>query len=322
MDTIRWGIIGCGAVTEVKSGPGLQKAKGSELVAVMRRNGEKAADYARRHKVPRWYDDADALIADPEVDAVYIATPPDSHMQYVLKVAEAGKPVYCEKPLGRNLGESSKMVAFCKERDIPLFCAYYRRAMPKYLQVEQLLSRQAIGEIRFVDLLMYQTIKEDDRNPSWRVQPEISGGGRFLDVGSHALDLLDWLLGPIAKASGIASNQSKTNSADDIVSGSWIHETGIHGTGTWCFNAFKDEDTVTLFGSEGRLTFSVLDVAAPIVLETANGYRTIEVPDPPAHVAQPLIQTVTDQLRGIGTCPSTGETALRTDRAMEWLQGK
>lgn len=322
MDRIRWGIIGCGSVTEVKSGPGFQKAEGSSLVAVMRRDGRKAEDYARRHGVPRWYDDADSLIADPEVDAVYVATPPAFHREYTIRAAEAGKPVYCEKPLGRNLAESREMVAFCRERGVPLLCAYYRRALPKYLLVDKLLKEGTIGKVRFVDLLMYQSVKEEDRNGSWRVDPEISGGGRFLDVGSHSLDLLDWLLTPIAQASGRATNQSATYRAEDMVSGSWIHQNGVHGTGSWCFNTFKDEDSVTIFGSEGRLSFSVLDVAAPIVVETAAGVRSIAVPPPPEHVAQMLIQTVVDQLRGIGTCPSTGESALRTDWVMERLQGR
>jgi predicted dehydrogenase len=92
VESVRWGIIGVGNVTEAKSGPGFQQAERSELVAVMRRNGDLAADYARRHDVPRWYDDADELINDPEVDAVYVATPPDSHREYVVRVAQAGKP--------------------------------------------------------------------------------------------------------------------------------------------------------------------------------------------------------------------------------------
>src|SRR5277367_2165196 len=98
-DTIRWGILGCGDVTEIKSGPGFQKATGSKLVAVMRRNGKLAEDYARRHGVARWYDDVDALIHDPEVDAVYIATPPGVHLEMALKVAAADKPAYVEKPM-------------------------------------------------------------------------------------------------------------------------------------------------------------------------------------------------------------------------------
>ena len=112
MKTIRWGIIGCGNVTEVKSGPGFQKAKNSALVAVMRRNGALAEDYARRHNVPRWTDDAQALIDDPEVDAVYVATPPAFHIEYTIQAARAGKPVYVEKPLA-NRGTDHHDLILC-----------------------------------------------------------------------------------------------------------------------------------------------------------------------------------------------------------------
>ncbi len=324
MKTIRWGIIGCGDVTEKKSGPGLQKAEGSSLVAVMRRNGEKAADYAKRHNVPRWYDDAQKLIDDPEVDAIYIATPPNAHMEYTLKAAEAGKPVYCEKPLGMSSEESMKMVAFCKEKKIPLFSAYYRRALPKFLKIKALLDSGIIGEIRYVQVSMHQSIAEEDRKDggSWRVRPEVSGGGLLLDVGSHALDLLDWFLGPITEAQGFAVNQSKTYAAEDIVSGSWKHENDVLGTGIFCFNSYKDEDETVICGSKGELSFSVFANAEPIKIKTKDGEQSIEVDTPPDHIAQPLIQTVVNELLGKGPCPSTGESGSRTDWVMEKLQGK
>ena len=131
MTRIRWGIIGCGDVTEVKSGPAFAKADGSALVAVMRRTAELAEDYARRHGVPRWYADAEALVRDPEVDAVYVATPPSSHREYVLLAARHDKPVYVEKPMAMNHRECLDMVAACRDAGVPLFVAYYRRALPR-----------------------------------------------------------------------------------------------------------------------------------------------------------------------------------------------
>ena len=148
MRTIRWGIIGCGNVTEVKSGPGFQKARNSALVAVMRRNAALAQDYAGRHGVPRWYDDGAALIADPEVDAVYVATPPSSHKGYVLACAAAGKPVYVEKPMALDHGECEEMIAACRAANVPLFVAYYRRALPRFLKVKELIDGGAIGLFR------------------------------------------------------------------------------------------------------------------------------------------------------------------------------
>lgn len=324
MKTIRWGIIGCGDVTEKKSGPGLQKADGSSLVAVMRRNSEKASDYAKRHDVPRWYDDAQSLIDDPEVNAVYIATPPSSHMEYTLKVAEAGKSVYCEKPLGISSEESKKMVAACKEKGVPFFSAYYRRALPKYLTIKALIDGGAIGEIRYVHIAMHRSITERDMQPggNWKVMPEIAGGGLLLDIGSHALDLLDWYCGPITKAQGYADNQSKSYAADDIVSGSWKHANGIIGSGIFCFNTYKDEDRTTICGSEGEISYSVLDIEDPIHIRTKTEEKEIAVEKAPEHVAQPLIQTVVNDLLGRGTCPSTGESGSRTDWVIEKLQGK
>lgn len=324
MQSIRWGIIGCGDVTEKKSGPGFQKAKGSSLVAVMRRDGKKAADYAKRHKVPRWYDDAQKLIEDPEVDAIYIATPPYAHMEYTLRAAEAGKPVYCEKPLGMSSEESRKMISFCKEKGVPFFVAYYRRALPKFLQIKALLEDGAIGEIRHAHIAIHQSISELDKQQggTWRVRPEISGGGLILDVGSHALDLLDWYFGPIKEAQGFAVNQSKTYVAEDIVSGSWKHATSIVGSGLFCFNSYKDEDTTTITGSEGELLYSVFANDEPIILRTKEGEQIIEVAKPPEHIAQPLIQTIVDELLGKGICPAPGEIGSRTDWVMEKLQGK
>jgi len=324
MKMIRWGIIGCGDVTEKKSGPGLQKAENSSLVAVMRRNSEKAADYAKRHNVPRWYDDAQKLIDDPEVDAIYIATHPNSHMEYTIKAAEAGKPVYCEKPLAISSEESKRMTSFCKEKGVPFFSAYYRRALPKFLKIKALLDSGVIGEIRYVHVAMHQSIAEVDKHGggSWRVRPEISGGGLILDVGSHALDILDWFFGPIKEAQGLSENQSKTYAAADIVSGSWKHENNVMGSGVFCFNTYKDDDKTTIYGSKGELSYSVFANYEPILISTKEGEQTIEVSKPPEHIAQPLIQTVVNELLGKGVCPSTGESGSRTDWVMEKLQGK
>ena len=196
-DKVRWGIIGCGDVTEVKSGPAFQKVEKSELVAVMRRTGDLAKDYAKRHNVAKWYDDADELINDPDVDAIYIATPPGSHKEYTLKAAKAGKPIYVEKPMAINFTQCNEMISACKEAGVPLYVAYYRRAMPRFVKIKELLENRVIGDIRLVTTTQYQKASEDVKDVdkhSWRVQPEIAGGGLFFDLASHTLDLFDFLL--------------------------------------------------------------------------------------------------------------------------------
>jgi len=319
--TVRFGIIGCGNVTEVKSGPGFQKAENSALVAVMRRNGKLAEDYARRHGVPRWYDDAQALIDDPDVDVVYVATPPGSHLPYTLAAARAGKPVYVEKPMSRNAAECEQMIAACREAGVPLYVAYYRRALPRFLKVKELLEAGVIGEIRFVSSTQYQPAPRaaEDGSVPWRLQPEQSGGGLFFDLASHTLDLLDFLLGPIAEAKGVASNQHGHFAVvEDIVTGVYRFASGVHGTGTWCFSAYGREDRNEIVGSAGKLMFSTFG-HEPIRLESASGAAQTFSFEAPAHIQQPLIQTIVNDLLGRGVCPSTGDSAIRASRVMDEL---
>jgi len=319
MKTIRWGIIGCGDVTEVKSGPGFQKADHSQLVAVMRRNGHLAKDYAERHGVPRSYDDASALIHDPEVDAVYIATPPSSHKQYAMMTAQAGKPVYVEKPMALNFGECEEMIQTCGSAGVPLLVAYYRRALPRFLKIKELIEAGAIGEVRFVNVTLYQPTAPEDLSSEvpWRVVPEIAGGGRFVDLASHTLDFLDYALGPIEEAKGQASNQAGNYNAEDIVTGTFRFQSGVHGTGAWCFSAYDKSDLTEIVGSKGRITFSTFD-ATPVKLITVK--ETIDYTfDYPQHIAQPLIQTVVNELIGVGRCPSIGESAARTSWVMDQI---
>ena len=149
---IRWGIIGCGKVTEVKSGPAFSKVKNSQLVAVMRRDAALAEDYARRHNVPRFYSVADDLINDSDVDAVYVATPPVSHAEYAIKVLKAGKPVYIEKPMALNYKECERINKAAEKYKVPVFVAYYRRTLPGFLRIKELIGNGAIGKVRFVRL--------------------------------------------------------------------------------------------------------------------------------------------------------------------------
>jgi predicted dehydrogenase len=320
MQTIRWGIIGCGDVTEIKSGPGFQKADNSSLVAVMRRDGELAKDYAQRHGVPKWYDNAAALVNDPEVDAVYVATPPSSHKEYTLLSAQAGKPVFVEKPMALNFEECQAMLAACQAAQVPLFVAYYRRALLRFLKIKELLEAQAIGEVRFVSLAFYQPLRSDELDPQnlpWRVIPEIAGGGRFVDLASHMLDFADYVLGPIRSVQGVASNQAHAFPAEDIVTGSFVFESGVQGVGSWCFTAYDEVDLTEIVGSQGKISFSTFGTE-PVILTTTDGITEFEIAYP-AHVHQPLIQTVVEALTGVGTCPSTGHSAARTNWVMDQM---
>lgn len=318
LSTIRWGIIGCGDVTEVKSGPGFQKATGSQLVAVMRRNGALAEDYARRHGVPRWYADADALIHDPDVDAVYIATPPSSHKDYALRCAAAGKPAYVEKPMAMNLSECDEMVSAFAAASVPLFVAYYRRAMPRFVKLRELIAAGAIGTPRFFTVLLHRPVqaRDADAAQNWRIDPAVAGGGYFVDMAAHQLDLLDWLFGPV-EAAGHAGNQAQLYAVEDIVSASFRCASGVQGTGLWCFSAMDARDEMCFVGDAGRIALACFD-ETPIRLETSEGTQHFEISNP-AHVQQPMIQNVVDCLRGQAVALSTGDSAARTTRLIDSL---
>jgi predicted dehydrogenase len=312
---VRWGILGCGDVTEVKSGPALQKCTGSRLVAVMRRDAAMAADYARRHGVPRSYSDAAALCADPEVNAIYIATPPGSHLDLARLAAAAGKPAYIEKPFGRSATEADAINAAFTAAGQPVFAAYYRRALPRFVKVRELLAADALGRLTGVNLRHAGPPPGDN----WRLDPAVSGGGLFIDLGSHALDLLDHLVGPIQSVTGLAANRSGLHPAvEDTVAMSFRTAGGAPGAAHWNFAASHHEDLVELHGTAARITFSIF-ADQPVRLLRADGSEeSFPIAHPP-HVQQPLIQTVVDALRAgdSSRSPSTGANARRTSAAMD-----
>ncbi|HEX4885173.1 MAG TPA: Gfo/Idh/MocA family oxidoreductase [Casimicrobiaceae bacterium] len=324
MKTIRWGIIGCGDVTEVKSGPGFAKARDSALVAVMRRDGALAADYARRHGVPRWHDDAEAILRASDIDAVYVATTPETHCGYVLRCAAAGKPVLVEKPMALDAAECDAMIAACAAAGVPLRVAYYRRALPRFVAVRDLVRSGAIGDVRMVTSRQFQPLRSKDESPPdgkpWRLDGSRSGGGLFVDMMSHTLDFLDDVFGPIEAVRAFAANHGRAYGVEDVVAASWRFASGVLGSGAYCYAADRNEEINEIVGAAGRIRFST---TRPVPIEVWRGERceTIDVGDPP-HVHQPLIQTFVDELNGVGQCPSTGESAARTTRIVDAILGE
>jgi predicted dehydrogenase len=251
------------------------------------------------------------------VDAVYVATPPCAHKEYCLLAARARKPVYVEKPMAMSAHECDEMVDACRAAGVPLFVAYYRRALPRFLAIKDAIDRGEIGDVRAVTVLLARPLEAPAAPLSWRVDPATAGGGHFVDLAAHTLDFLDFVLGPIARADGHAVNQAGRYAAEDIVVSTMVFESGARGSGTWCFSGTGNVDRTEILGTGGRVTFATFD-SLPVVIETGEGARELVIPHPP-HVQQPLIQTIVDELNGRGICPSTGETAARTTRIMEGL---
>lgn len=236
MDTIRWGIIGCGDVCEKKSGPAFYKIEHSELKAVMRRDAVKVKDFAHRHHVQKYYTDVQDIISDPDIDAIYVATPPNTHKEYSIKAMRAGKPVYVEKPMAMNYEECREMIMVARETGQKLFPAFYRRALPYFIQIKSLLEEQAIGKILLVTVSLNKTPLESDLVPdkhSWRVDRQIAGEGYFYDLAPHTFDILDFLLGEIVDAKGFSANLAGLYDVKDTFSASFYFKSGIIGSGHW-----------------------------------------------------------------------------------------
>lgn len=319
--TIRWGIIGCGNVTEVKSGPAYQKTEGFTISAVMRRDAEKVADYAKRHGINKYYTNADELINDPEVDAVYIATPPDTHKFYGLKVAQAGKPCCIEKPLAPNHQDCQSITEAFETKNIPLFVAYYRRSLPRFEQIKKWIDSKTIGDIRHIRWHLCKAASNQDRSGeyNWRTDITIATGGYFDDLASHGLDLFIHYLGSIKEVSGISLNQQGLYTSKDAAVAHWVHESGITGSGSWNFGSFEREDIVEIYGSKGKITFSVFE-NDPIILKTEEGETTHFI-DHPENVQLHHVEQMRDQLFGNQKHPSNGVTATHTSWVMDQIIG-
>jgi len=322
---VKWGIIGCGDVCEIKSGPAFYKTKGSSLVAVMRRDAVKAEDFARRHHVARWYSDACQLIADPEVDAIYIATPPSSHAEYAISAMLAGKPVYVEKPMAAAFRECEEMNLVSYKTGIPLLVAYYRRSLPYFLKIKEILDNGELGEIISVNIRFRSPANPHDSDPynkPWRVQPEIAGAGYFYDMACHTLDILDFLLGEIVEARGQKTNRSGLYDAEDTVTASFCFASGVVGCGEWAYTApvASNCDEVVITGSKGNIRFATFSFA-PIWVKTVHSQAQFSFPRP-EHIQQPMIEVVVAQLCGRGNSPSDGISAARTNYIMDIILEK
>ena len=326
MKILKWGFIGCGEVCELKSGPAFGEVEGSSVVAVMSRTAEKARSYAQRHGVPRWYTDAQQLIDDPEVNAIYVATPPSSHATFAIMAMKAGKPIYVEKPLASTYDDCARINYVSEQTGQPCFVAYYRRYLPYFQRVKDIVDQGTIGEAVNVQVRFAVPPRNLDyahpENLPWRLQPDISGGGYFYDLAPHQMDLLQHIFGVVIEARGMTANRGHLYSAEDSVSAIFRFENGLTGSGSWSFVAHESArtDRILIIGTQGSMAFSVFNYD-PIELHTSHGTEIIEVPNPP-YVQFPLIKSVIEHLQGLGVCSCTSVSVTPTNWVLDRILGK
>lgn len=299
--TIRWGIIGAGNVTEIKSGPGFYKNENSQLLAIMRRDERKAKDFAERHNVSLWYNDAHALLANPDVDAIYIATPPLHHKEYALAALAAGKHVYIEKPVTMNAKECDDIIAAQRAATRKVSVAHYRRFVPCFRKFHELIQQGAIGKPLLARIDMLRSVNDHliaKTDENWRVNPAVSGGGLFHDLSPHQLDLLLSWFGPAVDAKGFGTNQAGLYPADDCVLGWARLQSGIEFQGRWHYAVPKhlERDLCEIIGTEGSISINFFGEQV-IHLHNLNGQQSFRIPNP-LHIQQPMIEQVNAYIRG------------------------
>ena len=316
---ITWGILGCGDVTEIKSGPAFNKVANSKIEAVMRRNAAKAANYAQRHHIKKWYDDATGLINDENINSIYIATPPAPHKEYALQALKAGKNVYIEKPVTLNVKECEELIAAEKASKNKVTVAHYRRALPLFLKVKELIDLKAIGDVRAINLQLFQRpnstqIAQTDEN--WRVNPEISGGGLFYDLAPHQLDILIFIFGNPLYFNGFSRNQSKNSEVADITTGHILFKNDIVFNGIWNFNSLPENEieNCEIIGSKGKIEFSFF--GHYLILNNEQGLESFSFVAP-QHVQQNMIEKTVNYFLGEGENPCSLEDALMSLEVME-----
>lgn len=314
-------MIGCGNVTEVKSGPAFNKVPNSALIAVTSRNIEKAVDYAKRHQVPKWYSSTEELLNDKEINAVYIATPPSSHEAYTLAALKAGKSVYVEKPMSVNAASAKNMMDAAQRYGGKLTVAHYRRAQPVFQKIKSLIDEKAIGDIKLVTLQYFQPplSTEEMKEPKnqWRVDTSIAGGGLFNDISPHQLDLMNYFFGTAVIAMGTAAPQAGLFLADDTVAGILKFRNQVIFTGSWCFSTSEGykKDQCEIVGSEGGLSFSVF--GQPTIELTKNGLTETFSFDVLPHVQQPMIEATVNYFLNQKPNPCSAEIGFEVMTIMD-----
>ncbi|WP_308917838.1 Gfo/Idh/MocA family oxidoreductase [Jannaschia sp. LMIT008] len=311
-EQVVWGILGCGDVTEVKSGPALRGASRSTVASCMRRDGAKAADYAARHGIPRWTDDAEAMLSDPALTAIYVATPPDTHRDYAVRALEAGKDVLVEKPMALTVAECDAMAEAAARTGRSLSVAYYRRALPRFEALRAIVGDGTIGEPRLVEVRHF--LPGDFRpDQPWKIDPAVGGGGLFADMQSHALDWLGYAFGE-GTARGLARRQAGGYAAEDLVA--YVAEFGgVPAVGLCSYAASEKDESVTVHGSEGSASMGFFR-PSPVTVTTRSGTREVDRPDPP-HVHEPFVERVVAHLLDGAPNPCPPEDARRVNALLD-----
>lgn len=188
---IRWGVLGCAMIARVRTVPGLLQANNAELYAVASRGAEKALEMKEKFGAKVSYGSYEELLNDPEVEAVYIPLPNSMHCEWVLKAADAGKHILCEKPLGLTAFEAERMFDYCEEKGVLLMEAFAYRHSPLVQKVKKLIDEGAIGKVLYLESHLTDVLTDMG---NIRMKKDL-GGGAFYDMDCYNINVISYLKG-------------------------------------------------------------------------------------------------------------------------------
>jgi len=313
---IRWGFLGCGKVVQKKSGEAFRSVPNSEIAVIMRRNLEAAKESAERFGAPKWCDNTEELLS-ADIEAVYIATPPGLHYEQAMECLNAGKAVYLEKPFARNYTEAKALTEAFERAGIPLYVGHYRRALPRFLKIREMLNENVIGQVKSIDFYLNRIFSQKEAENSWLYNPILSGGGKYYDIAPHTVDIINFLFGNITEVQGSAKNLETGCPLENIVEMSFVTERGAKGIAKFNCVAEEKSDRMMVTGTNGSMEFSVHGKTDVIVKDMdGNVLEQFDLPDPKA-VEEAMVQSVVEDLLGISECESKAKDVLVTYKIID-----
>ena len=257
---VRWGIIGAGDISRRVMAPAMRATQCSELVAVMRTTQAGAEEFAHEHGARRAYDDVEALVRDPEVEAVYVSTPVDQHCPNTLAAAAQGKHVLCEKPLALSVVEGEAMRQACRDAGITFMTCYYQRFSARHRKIKELIQAGDIGRVTAV---RWNFSGRYPTGPGiWQHDPARAGGGPFTDLGTHGVDLMRFLVGEIIAVTAFVDTLVESYAVEDTASAILKFGNGAQGVATAHWSTGDPDEHrnsyVEVLGTDGVILSSPL----------------------------------------------------------------
>jgi predicted dehydrogenase len=306
MSVARWGLIGAGDIVRKRVAPALRDLPNCELVSIARANAGLAAEFAKEFGASKWFDDYRELVADPEIHAVYIATPVFLHAEQAIAAAESGKHVLCEKPMALNVEECDRMIDACRSNNVKLGIAYYRRFYPVLDRIKELISDDAIGKVSVAQINAFEYVDLDSGDPRhWFIEKAKSGGGPMIDFGCHRLEVLTNLFGSVEKVTSLVSNRVFGREVEDTAVASMQFENGTCASVTVTHAAREPQDTLDIYGTEGSIHVPVLN-NGQMTVRVGGTIRDVSLP-PDANIHAPLIEQFADCILRNASPEVTGE---------------